>query len=127
MDHYCPWVGGVVSETNMKFFLQFTFYATLLCSFISGMTIWALRDRQMHGYGIVASWIAMIAVGLLFTFMAFGLFINTLLMQMRNMTNVENLRMGSTYFVAVVMSDVSDPDPTRFVSRLLQHLTLTTN
>jgi palmitoyltransferase len=26
MDHFCPWVGGIISENNMKFFLQFLVY-----------------------------------------------------------------------------------------------------
>jgi palmitoyltransferase len=107
MDHYCPWVGGVVSETNMKFFIQFTFYATVFCTFMAGVSIWAVRDRQMHGKGFIASWIAVIAMSLLFTLMAFGLFVNTFVMQMRNLTNVEQLRKGSTYYIAVVMADVS--------------------
>lgn len=34
MDHFCPWVGGIVSETNYKFFIQFTFYAALYCIFM---------------------------------------------------------------------------------------------
>lgn len=50
MDHFCPWyicllavntnflltycrVGGVVSETSFKFFIQFVFYTCLFCSF----------------------------------------------------------------------------------------------
>jgi palmitoyltransferase len=107
MDHYCPWVGGVVSETNMKFFVQFTFYATTLCAFMAGVSIWAVRDRQMHNKGFVASWIAVIALSLLFMLMASGLLINTVVMQMQNMTNVEQLRKGSTYFIAVAMSNVS--------------------
>jgi palmitoyltransferase len=107
MDHYCPWVGGVVSETNMKFFLQFTFYATIFCAFLAGVSIWAVRDRNGHGEGFIPSWIAVIALSLMFVLMAFGLFVNTLLMQMRNLTNVEELRKGSTYFFAVLMNDVS--------------------
>lgn len=50
MDHFCPWyvvesagketsltehrVGGVVSETSFKFFLQFVAYTALFCTFI---------------------------------------------------------------------------------------------
>lgn len=29
MDHFCPWVGGPVGETNLKFFIQFTSYTAL--------------------------------------------------------------------------------------------------
>jgi palmitoyltransferase len=34
MDHFCPWVGGIVSETNYKFFLQFCFYAAVYTTFM---------------------------------------------------------------------------------------------
>lgn len=52
MDHYCPWlvwiarfgscvrvltvirVGGIVSETAFKFFIQFCFYAMLYCTLV---------------------------------------------------------------------------------------------
>lgn len=29
MDHYCPYAGGIISETSHKFFVQFLFYGTL--------------------------------------------------------------------------------------------------
>jgi hypothetical protein len=32
MDHFCPWVGNIVSGTTMKPFLQFTVYASLFYS-----------------------------------------------------------------------------------------------
>src|SRR5436853_5036471 len=32
MDHFCPWVGGIVSETSIKFFIQFCFFAALFCT-----------------------------------------------------------------------------------------------
>lgn len=33
MDHFCPWVGGMVGENGYKFFVQFTLYATLFSGF----------------------------------------------------------------------------------------------
>ena len=33
LDHYCPWVGGVVAEPNFKFFVQFVFYGALYTFF----------------------------------------------------------------------------------------------
>lgn len=29
MDHFCPWVGGMVGENGYKFFVQFNIYAAL--------------------------------------------------------------------------------------------------
>ena len=39
LDHYCPWVGGVVSATTAKFFVQFTLYCALACLFALVATI----------------------------------------------------------------------------------------
>jgi palmitoyltransferase len=33
LDHFCPWVGGVVSESSYKFFLQFVVYTTFFTCF----------------------------------------------------------------------------------------------
>lgn len=34
MDHFCPWVGGIVSETNHKFFFQFVAWTCTFCLFV---------------------------------------------------------------------------------------------
>ncbi|EFX05093.1 dhhc zinc finger membrane protein [Grosmannia clavigera kw1407] len=44
LDHFCPWVGGVVSETTFKFFLQFNVYATLLWALTIGIGGYALSQ-----------------------------------------------------------------------------------
>lgn len=33
LDHFCPWVGGVVSESSHKFFLQFVIYTAVFTGF----------------------------------------------------------------------------------------------
>jgi palmitoyltransferase len=44
MDHYCPWVGGPIGETNFKYFIQFNGYATLYC--IHLLVVMAIYVRQ---------------------------------------------------------------------------------
>ena len=34
MDHFCVWVGGMVSETNFKFFFQFVTWTWLYCNYV---------------------------------------------------------------------------------------------
>lgn len=34
MDHFCPWVGGVVGENGFKFFIQFVAYTAVYCTFV---------------------------------------------------------------------------------------------
>lgn len=45
MDHFCPWVGGIVSESSIKFFLQFLFYASIWGIYCLGFVAWAISDR----------------------------------------------------------------------------------
>jgi palmitoyltransferase len=101
MDHYCPWVGGIVSETTMKSFLQFTFYATLFCSFVFGVMIWAIVDRKRQTSHYDGNWIAIVAVAGLFGFMALGMFLTTMETQLHNLTSIE--RLGSYYYMAVYL------------------------
>ncbi|KAF2431391.1 hypothetical protein EJ08DRAFT_185805 [Tothia fuscella] len=103
MDHFCPWVGGVVAEGNTNFFIQFTFYAALFCGFILGVMIWALVDSKgrLNGH-----WIAMCACAGLFGFMALGLFaVTTFQNEVKNVTTVEGYARDnfSSVFVAVYL------------------------
>jgi palmitoyltransferase len=34
MDHFCPYAGGIISETSHKFFVQFLFYGSLYTGFV---------------------------------------------------------------------------------------------
>ncbi|TLD15352.1 zf-DHHC-domain-containing protein [Venturia nashicola] len=113
MDHFCPWVGGIVSETTMKYFLQFTFYASLFCGFTFSITVWAIVDRRDRTGGKMdGNWIAIAACGGFFGFMALGMLLTTLGTQTKNLTNVENL--GASFYMAVHLPEGSehplDPD-----------------
>jgi palmitoyltransferase len=99
MDHFCPWVGGIVSETTMKPFLQFTFHASLFCSFVFAFMIWAIVDRKRRWSDYDGNWIAIVAAAGLFGFMALGMFLTTMETQLHNLTTIE--RLGSHYYMAV--------------------------
>ncbi|QDS69261.1 hypothetical protein FKW77_002151 [Venturia effusa] len=113
MDHFCPWVGGIVSETTMKYFLQFTFYASLFCAFVFGVSIWAVVDRnRLTGGKKDGNWIAIAACAGFFGFMALGMLATTLQTQSRNMTSIESL--GASFYMAVHLPEGTehplDPD-----------------
>ncbi|OJD31339.1 palmitoyltransferase pfa5 [Diplodia corticola] len=105
MDHFCPWVGGIVSETSMKFFIQFTFYASLLGSFLL-ITNGILVARDKHeGRDLDNHMIALLAFTGLFTLFAVGIFGNTLFMTLHNFTTVEALnRANATYHLSILIT-----------------------
>ncbi|KAL4911696.1 DHHC palmitoyltransferase-domain-containing protein [Aspergillus aurantiobrunneus] len=56
MDHFCPWVGGVVSEKSFKFFIQFVFYTTLLCTFLLIVCAFFTAERRRETGDVNPHW-----------------------------------------------------------------------
>ena len=114
MDHFCPWVGGIVSETNIKFFLQFLFYAAGWGIYTFGFVVWAITDRakesnktrsspgQSPAFSRVQShWIVAAALtGLLGLLFAGGMFLTTLYNAATNRSTNEQV-IKRSYNVAV--------------------------
>jgi len=47
MDHFCPWVGGPLGESNIKYFIQFNGYAALYClQLVVVMAIYLKKQRS---------------------------------------------------------------------------------
>lgn len=46
LDHYCPWVGGVVSESSHKFFLQFVVYTAIFTCFNLILLAYFIAERS---------------------------------------------------------------------------------
>jgi palmitoyltransferase len=47
MDHFCPWVGGIVSETSFKYFIQFLAYAAFFCIMVlTTMAVFIAERRR---------------------------------------------------------------------------------
>ncbi|KAI9795349.1 MAG: palmitoyltransferase pfa5 [Candelina submexicana] len=91
MDHFCPWVGGIVSETNFKFFLQFVTYGTLYCIFVGVfMAIFVAEKRRAHEE-LNIHWILALAFAILFGLFGAGMTGGTLQLILMNSTTVENL------------------------------------
>ncbi|KAJ5319076.1 uncharacterized protein N7506_011780 [Penicillium brevicompactum] len=86
MDHFCPWVGGVVSETSFKFFIQFVVYTCIYCTFaliVSAYFTAEIRRNTGEQTHIGAS--------ALFAFFTAGMTLSSLQMGIFNITTIENL------------------------------------
>jgi palmitoyltransferase len=46
MDHFCPWAGGIISETTYKFFIQFLCYGMLYCIFTLVVSVYYIVQRH---------------------------------------------------------------------------------
>ncbi|KAF2454203.1 hypothetical protein BDY21DRAFT_353283, partial [Lineolata rhizophorae] len=115
MDHFCPWVGGIVSETTMKFFVQFVFYATFLCGLIVIVLAYYVDDRKKKLGDLNVGWVAVLAVAGLFVLFSAGMTMSTLWMTSSNLTTIENLNKGSqVYNIAVLLKpDAAIPNPSQ--------------
>ena len=102
MDHFCPWVGGIVSETSLKFFLQFVTYAMLFTfhTFIS--TLYFLVKSRQEQLPLDVHIVVSVALSGLFGLFAFGMSLSTTQLSMAGLTTIENLDKGTkVWFLAI--------------------------
>ncbi|KAK5656508.1 hypothetical protein OQA88_4485 [Cercophora sp. LCS_1] len=89
MDHYCPWVGGIVGETSYKFFVQFTFYTAIYCAIVIVGAAICLRDLIEDGLttdGFIIAVLAIAGFFGIFTFAMTGTAVHYICV---NLTNVD--------------------------------------
>ncbi|KFY38139.1 hypothetical protein V494_04501 [Pseudogymnoascus sp. VKM F-4513 (FW-928)] len=91
MDHYCPWVGGVVGENSFKFFVQFVAYAFLYCLFVVVVTAIYLKEDLSNTSGLNGHFVALVAVSGFFGLFTFGMTCSSLQFVFSNLTTIENL------------------------------------
>ena len=107
MDHFCPWVGGVISETSFKFFIQFTTYAALLCITVLATTtsVFAERRRLQGSRFLDVHYIVMLFISALFTLFTIGMAGSSIHLALINSSTVENLnRKAKVWFLAIRIS-----------------------
>ncbi|GIJ85796.1 palmitoyltransferase pfa5 [Aspergillus pseudoviridinutans] len=102
MDHFCPWVGGVVSETSFKFFIQFIVYTMLYCIFV--LIVFAIYTAELRREAgrTNAHWIVCLALSSLFGFFAFGMTISSVQLAAYNLTTIENLNRRSAVWTLAI-------------------------
>ena len=102
MDHFCPWVGGIVSETSFKYFIQFTFWTSCFTTHILIFTAYFFAERQRRDGFVNVHWILTIAFAGLFFIFGNGMCSSSMQFALQNTTTIENLGKKSyVWFVAV--------------------------
>ncbi|KAK3717630.1 Palmitoyltransferase pfa5 [Vermiconidia calcicola] len=103
MDHFCPWVGGIVGERSLKFFVQFNFYSFLLCAYGMSVLAYFVAERK-RGANLNVHWLVALGLAAFFTLFTFGIVANSIWMVFRNVTTIENIDAESrTMLLAVLL------------------------
>lgn len=62
MDHFCPWVGGVVAETSFRYFYQVVVYGTVFCFFLMGCMAALVQELRADNKTIDPKWVSILAL-----------------------------------------------------------------
>lgn len=105
MDHFCPWVGGVVGENGHKFFVQFTTYTTIFTAYVLVvMAIFVAESKQTRGTIGNVHWVVTIGFSGFFCIFTFGLALMSTHLALRNVTTIENIDAATaSIFLAVLL------------------------
>ncbi|KAM5347113.1 hypothetical protein ACJ41O_010118 [Fusarium nematophilum] len=101
MDHLCPWVGGVVSETSFNFFVQFTFYAASYCAICLATAAYSFRLQRQEGRPLDARVVVGIALAALFGLFTSAMAVTSGRFIFTNTTNIDLLKKQQTHRLAV--------------------------
>ncbi|PHH90786.1 hypothetical protein CDD83_2635 [Cordyceps sp. RAO-2017] len=113
MDHLCPWVGGMVSETSFNFFFQFTLYTVCLCAVGVGASAYCLQQQSSRGPSVDGWVISVVAVTSFYAFFASAMVLTSLRFIFTNITNIDVLKKSQVVYLAVRIPRHSPPS-TRF-------------
>ncbi|KAL4788677.1 DHHC palmitoyltransferase-domain-containing protein [Aspergillus varians] len=102
MDHFCPWVGGVVSEKSFKFFIQFVFYTAIFCTFILIVCATLTAELKRDTGDVNPHWAIGIGLGGFFGLFTFGMTISSLQLAAFNLTTIENLNRRSAVWTLAI-------------------------
>ena len=105
MDHFCPWVGGVVGENGHKFFVQFTTYATIFTAYLVVVMAFFVAESK-HDRGTIGNvhWVVVLGLSAFFCLFTFGLALMSTHLALRNVTTIENIDVNTaTYFLAILL------------------------
>lgn len=101
LDHYCPWVGGIVSERNFKFFIQFDVYAALFSLYAMIITGYYL-DHDVDKYARTVNLGVTVGLGIFFVLLAGGTGTSGILCASNNLTTLENVHQKDAVWTLAV-------------------------
>ncbi|GAM85618.1 hypothetical protein ANO11243_036250 [Dothideomycetidae sp. 11243] len=107
LDHFCPWVGGVVGEANFKFFVQFNMYAMLYTAYVLIVMAVFVAEAVRVGTGIInITWAVAIGLAAMFFFFTSGMSLKSTQDLVRNLTTVDAIdHTRRTVYLAVRLPD----------------------
>ncbi len=110
MDHFCPWVGGIVSETSFKFFIQFLVYAALFCIMVlTTIAVFIVERRRINTGFLDVHYYLILGLSALFLLFTLGMAGSSIQLALVNSTTVENLnRRSKVWFLAVLIPRTAD-------------------
>ncbi|OTB11043.1 hypothetical protein K445DRAFT_322389 [Daldinia sp. EC12] len=102
MDHYCPWVGGMIGENSFKFFVQFTTYTACYCGVVLGAAASSLRKEISEGSPLDPHFIPAIVLAAFFGLFTFLMSVTSMRYIFSNMTNVDMIGYQSKVYQLAV-------------------------
>ncbi|KAL2868501.1 DHHC family palmitoyltransferase [Aspergillus lucknowensis] len=102
MDHFCPWVGGVVSEQSFKFFIQFVFYTAVFCAFTLIVCAIFTAELRRDTDDVNPHWLIGIGLSGFFGIFTFGMTLSSLQLAAFNLTTIENLSRRSVVWTLAI-------------------------
>ncbi|OTB03932.1 hypothetical protein M426DRAFT_321234 [Hypoxylon sp. CI-4A] len=102
MDHYCPWVGGMIGENSFKFFVQFTTYTACYCAIVLGAAASSVRKHIREGVPLDPHFVPAIALAAFFGLFTFLMTFTSVRYILLNMTNVDMLSSRSKVYQLAV-------------------------
>ncbi|KAH6607226.1 hypothetical protein Trco_003539 [Trichoderma cornu-damae] len=109
MDHFCPWVGGMVSETSFNFFTQFCFYCSLFCAVSLAAGAYSFQQHHSDGDPPDGWALATIILAILFGTFTFGMTLTSFRYILANTTTVDMLKRPHTFVLAVRIPQSTPP------------------
>jgi palmitoyltransferase len=105
MDHFCPWVGGIVSETSFKAFIQFLVYAALFCVMVlTTISVFIAERRRIDRGFLDVHYFLLLGLSALFLLFSLGMAGSSIQLSLINSTTIENLnRRSKVWFLAILI------------------------